>query len=361
MRSKRAPTTGTSSVIASVSRCCRRWVRSPATVADRIATISAAGLDLVPQGVERLERAACRSIAACDGQRLDLLEASRGTCCAAARSADSGSTPRWRATLTTANSRSPSSSRDRGRRRRRRRPRPARRPPRRSWAAHPSTSGQSKPTLAALRCTCVGVARATAATPGTPSNTDVRPFSSRLIASQLASTVGGVRRPTTSSEHVRVAADELVVDPRGDVGDREAALLLGDRRVELDLVQQVAELLDQVRRRSTGRRGRAPGSRRRPRTSPRSGTAPGWCGSARGPTGTARGACGRAGGSGRIRRPTAHAEVRDVERREVIGLDRAVQLGPRGLDDLLVGRAEALQEDDRSCRLRRRRDRRSRA
>ena len=33
--------------------------------------------------------------------------------------------------------------------------------------------------------------------------------------------------------------------PRVDVGDREPALLLGDRGVELDLVEQVAELLDQ--------------------------------------------------------------------------------------------------------------------
>ena len=43
-----------------------------------------------------------------------------------------------------------------------------------------------------------------------------------------------------------MAADELVVDAVDDVGDREPALLLGDRGVELDLVQQVAELLDQL-------------------------------------------------------------------------------------------------------------------
>ena len=47
------------------------------------------------------------------------------------------------------------------------------------------------------------------------------------------------------AEHVRVPADELVVDARRHVGDGEATLLLGDRGVELDLVQQVAELLDQ--------------------------------------------------------------------------------------------------------------------
>ena len=45
---------------------------------------------------------------------------------------------------------------------------------------------------------------------------------------------------------MRVTPDQLVVDSIGDVGDRESALLLGDRCVELDLVEQVAEFLDQV-------------------------------------------------------------------------------------------------------------------
>ena len=36
------------------------------------------------------------------------------------------------------------------------------------------------------------------------------------------------------------------MDAVRDVGDREATLLFGDRGVELDLVQQVAEFLDQV-------------------------------------------------------------------------------------------------------------------
>ena len=48
------------------------------------------------------------------------------------------------------------------------------------------------------------------------------------------------------SEHVGMAPHQLVVDAVGDVGDGEPTLLLGDRRVELDLVQQVAEFLDQV-------------------------------------------------------------------------------------------------------------------
>ncbi len=48
------------------------------------------------------------------------------------------------------------------------------------------------------------------------------------------------------AEHVRVSSNELVVDAVGDVGDREPTLLFGDDGVELDLVEQVAELLDQV-------------------------------------------------------------------------------------------------------------------
>jgi hypothetical protein len=48
------------------------------------------------------------------------------------------------------------------------------------------------------------------------------------------------------AEHVRVATHQLVVDAGRDVGDREATLLFGDRGVELDLVEQVAELFDQV-------------------------------------------------------------------------------------------------------------------
>jgi hypothetical protein len=42
-----------------------------------------------------------------------------------------------------------------------------------------------------------------------------------------------------------VAADQLVVHSLCDVGHREATLLLGDGGVELDLVQQIAELLDE--------------------------------------------------------------------------------------------------------------------
>ena len=49
------------------------------------------------------------------------------------------------------------------------------------------------------------------------------------------------------AEHVGVAAHELVVDAVDDVDDREAAVLLGDGGMELDVVEEVAELLDDVR------------------------------------------------------------------------------------------------------------------
>ena len=40
-------------------------------------------------------------------------------------------------------------------------------------------------------------------------------------------------------------------------------------------------------------------------------------------------------------------EVRDPERGEVVGVDRAVEFGPRRVDDPLVGRAERLEDRDR--------------
>ena len=72
----------------------------------------------------------------------------------------------------------------------------------------------------------------------------MRCFSSRLIASQLRSTVVA-SSATDIAEHVRMTAHELVVYAMGDIGHREPALLFGDRGVELDLVEQVAELLDE--------------------------------------------------------------------------------------------------------------------
>ena len=71
----------------------------------------------------------------------------------------------------------------------------------------------------------------------------MRAFSARLISSQLTNT-SAADVDVDVGEHVRVAAHELVVDSVGDVDHREAPLLLGDGGVELDVVEQIAELLD---------------------------------------------------------------------------------------------------------------------
>ena len=150
-----------------------------------------------------------------------------------------------------------------------------------------------------------------------------------------------------------MAPHQLVVDAVGDVGDGEPTLLLGDRRVELDLVEQVAEFLDQV---SIGIRGRI--GRRR-------------LGVVEGVDGVddlvgllkqvgdqrvvglfdvprtllAQRARQRVetdvGGADRSR------EGRDPQRGEVVGVDAAIEVGPGHLDDLLVGGSERVQDRDR--------------
>ena len=42
-----------------------------------------------------------------------------------------------------------------------------------------------------------------------------------------------------------MSANQLVVNAIDDVGHREPTLLLGDRRMELDLIHQVTEFFDQ--------------------------------------------------------------------------------------------------------------------
>ncbi len=150
---------------------------------------------------------------------------------------------------------------------------------------------------------------------------------------------------TVTSEHVRVASHQLVVHAGGDVGDREPALLLGDRGVELDLVQQVAEFLDQV---VVGRR--VVGVERLERVDdlvglleevrdqrfvrlfdvPRTLLAQ------------------RAGElvEAHVLGADRRGEFGDPDRREVVGVDRAIEFGPRGVDDAFVGRAERLQDRD---------------
>ena len=69
-----------------------------------------------------------------------------------------------------------------------------------------------------------------------------RPFSSFLRCSQSLITASA-ESARGIAEHVRMAHDELVVDRPGDIGERERAVLAGERGVEADLEQQIAELL----------------------------------------------------------------------------------------------------------------------
>ena len=75
-----------------------------------------------------------------------------------------------------------------------------------------------------------------------PSTSDVVPFSSFLICSQLVTTASGVVGLDVA-EHVRVAAHELGVHAARDVGDRERARLGREHRVDHHLEEQVAELV----------------------------------------------------------------------------------------------------------------------
>lgn len=73
-----------------------------------------------------------------------------------------------------------------------------------------------------------------------PSSDELRPFSARFRCSQVARRCGG---DLGVGEHVGVASDQLVGDAAGDVLDVEAALILGDPRVEVDLQEEVSQLL----------------------------------------------------------------------------------------------------------------------
>ena len=133
-----------------------------------------------------------------------------------------------------------------------------------------------------------------------------------------------------------MAAHQLVVDAGGDVGDREAPLLLGDRGVELDLVQQVAELLDQ---RLVG--GRVVGVERLEGVDQleclldevRHERIVGLLAVPRALLAQRAGELVEAHVAGADR----HAERRYVDAREVIRLDGAVELAPRGAGDRSAG------------------------
>ena len=134
--------------------------------------------------------------------------------------------------------------------------------------------------------------------------------------------------------------------PGGDVGDREPPGLLGDRGVELDLVEHVAELLDQ---RLVGRR--VVGVERLERVDQlerlldevRDQRGVGLLAVPRALLAQRAGELVEADVPG----ADGHAERRHVHARQVVGRDGPVELAPRRLGDRLVGRAEALQDDDR--------------
>ena len=153
------------------------------------------------------------------------------------------------------------------------------------------------------------------------------------------------------AEHVRVAAHELVVHAVDDVDDREAAGLLGDGGVELDVVQEVAELLDDV-----GVRRRVGGIERfqsvdelerlfdevwrqrlvRLLAVPRA------------PLPQRAGELVEAD----VVVADGVGKVGDVHTRQMIGVDGAVEIGPGRADDVLVGGTEALEDRDRLAAVR---------
>jgi hypothetical protein len=145
---------------------------------------------------------------------------------------------------------------------------------------------------------------------------------------------------------VRVPADQLVVDARGHVGDREAPLLLGDRGVELDLVEQVAELLDEV---LVG--GRVVGIERLDGVDDLVGLLEQVGDEALMGLLDVPGHCSRNVRVSWWKRtysaPTGAREVRDPERGEVVGGDVRSSSAQVVRVDPLVGRAESLQDRDR--------------
>ena len=139
---------------------------------------------------------------------------------------------------------------------------------------------------------------------------------------------------------------ELVVDPGGDIGDREPPLLFGDRGMELDLVQQIAEFLDHVH---VG--ARIVGVERLDRID----HLVGLLDQVRHQRLVGLLDVPRALLAQRARQlmefgvplVSGDPERRYVERREMVGLDHPVHVGPRGLHDLFVGCAERDQQHDR--------------
>ena len=147
-------------------------------------------------------------------------------------------------------------------------------------------------------------------------------------------------------EHVRMATHELVVHTPRHVGHGETALLLRDGGVELDLVQQVAEFLDEVLV-GVG----VVGVERLQRVHHLVGLLQqvaherlvGLLLVPRALLAQRAGELVEANQLGADR----CGQVGDVDAGEVVGLDRSVEVGPCGVRDEFVGCAEALQDDHR--------------
>ena len=134
---------------------------------------------------------------------------------------------------------------------------------------------------------------------------------------------------------MRVTVDQLVVDAPGHIGQREPALLGGQRGVEVDLEQQVAQLLLQV------------SNRRRAAVQPFDGLDH--------LVGLFDGVAGQAlvgllpvpraalpQGADQLGEPDQlgpdrHGQRGHVQRGQMVGLDRPVEVVPSHLDHRLVG------------------------
>ena len=115
----------------------------------------------------------------------------------------------------------------------------------RIFASGPSSPGQSNPTAAARRCTL----RAWIS-PGSASGTSWKTPAPLLLGLDLLPPLAHPPRRVRHrvAEHVRVAADELRVDRPGDRLEVAVPLLLEQQGEEIRLEEQVAELVEQLRR-----------------------------------------------------------------------------------------------------------------
>ena len=167
------------------------------------------------------------------------LDGERGSGAVARRSASSASTPSARPQRTSANSSSPNASK-----------------PRLALAAGVSASSRAAASSSAASAAAPprrAAARAPRARAPAGSRarrrtarSAPRPSRVRLISSQLRRTASAPV-DLDLAEHVRVAADQLLDAVVGDRGEVAGAALLEQQRQEVDLEEDVAELVEQLR------------------------------------------------------------------------------------------------------------------